>query len=57
MNNVVDLRETQGTPKLNINSKKINFNNTVLVYDKMVPRQFWRIPIVTGGYYLVEILK
>ena len=57
MNNVVDLRETQGTPKLNINSKKINFNNTVLVYDKMVPRQFWRIVIVTGGYYLVEILK
>ena len=57
MNNVVDLRETQGTPKLNINSKKINFNNTVLVYDKMVPRQFWRIPIVTRGYYLVEILK
>ena len=57
MNNVVDLRETQGTPKLNINSKKINFSNTVLVYDKMVPRQFLRIAIVTGGYYLVEILK
>ena len=48
MNNVVNLRETQRTSKLNINSKKINVNDIVLVYDKMEPRHFWRIDIVTG---------
>ena len=37
----------QGTSKLNINSKKINVNDIVLVYDEMVPRHFWRIAIVT----------
>ena len=51
MNNVVNLRS-----KLNINSQKLNFNDTVLVYDEMVPRQFSTITIVIG-YYLVEILK
>ena len=48
MNNVVNLRETQRTSKLNINSKKINVNDFVLVYDEIVPRHFWRIAIVTG---------
>ena len=37
MNNVVNLRETQRTSKLNINSKKINVSDIVLVYDEMVP--------------------
>ena len=48
MNNVVNLRETQRTSKSNINSQKINVNDTALVYDKLVPRHFWRIAIVTG---------
>ena len=47
MNNVVNLRETQRTSKLNINLK-ISVNDIVLVYDEMVPRHFWRIAIVTG---------
>ena len=45
---MVILRETQRTLKLNINSKKNNVNDIVLVYDKMVPRHFWRIAVVTG---------
>ena len=45
MNNVVNLRETQRTWKLNINSKNNNVNDIVLVYDEMV---LWRITIVTG---------
>ena len=49
MNNVVvSLRETQRTSKLNINFHKINFIDIVVVYDKMVSINFWRIPIVTG---------
>ena len=44
---VVNLRETQQTSKLNLNSPKINVNDTVLVYDEKVPRNFWRITIVT----------
>ena len=48
MNNVVNLRKTQRTSKLNINSKKVNVNDIVLVYDEMVPRHFWKIAIVTG---------
>ena len=40
MNNVVNLRKTQRTSKLNINSKKVNFNDIVLVFDEMVPRHF-----------------
>ena len=47
MNNVVNLRETQRASKLNINSQKINGNYIVLVYDEIVPRDFWRIAIVT----------
>ena len=47
MNNVVNLRETRRTSKLNINSQKINVNDIVLVYDEMVPRNFSRIAIVT----------
>ena len=47
MNNSVNLCETQRTSKLNINSQKINFNNIVLVYDEMVPRNLWKIAIVT----------
>ena len=35
---------------------KLKKNFFVLVYDEKVPRNFWRIAIVTG-YYLVEILK
>ena len=45
---VVNLRETQQTSKLNINSPKINVNDIVLVYDEKVPSYFWRIAIVTG---------
>ena len=45
---VVNLRETQQTSKLNVNSSKINVNDIVLVYDEKVPRHFWRIAIVTG---------
>ena len=49
MNNVVvSLRETQRTSKLNINFQKINFIDIVVVYDKIVSINFWRIPIVTG---------
>ena len=33
---------------MNINPKKVDVNNIVLVYDKMVTRHFWRITIVTG---------
>ena len=52
VNNAVNLRETQRTAKLNINSQNVNVNNMVPVYDKMV--QFWRIAIVIG---VLEILK
>ena len=44
---VVNLRETQQTSKLNINSLKINVNDIVLVFYEKVPRHFWRIAIVT----------
>ena len=46
---VVNLRETQQTSKLNINSLKINVNDIVLVFYEKVPRQgaFQRIAIVT----------
>ena len=33
---------------MNINPKKVDVNNIVLVYEEMVPRHFWRIAIVTG---------
>ena len=56
MNNIVNLRETQRTSKLNIISKKNNVNDIVLVYDEMVPRHFWKFAAVTR-YYLAEILK
>ena len=48
MNNVVSLRETQRTSKLNMNSHKINVNDIVLVYNEMVSRHFWRISVVRG---------
>ena len=35
---VVNLRETQQTSKLNINSLKINVNDAVLVFYEKVPR-------------------
>ena len=44
---VVNLRETQQTSKLNINSLKNSVNDIVLLYDEKVPRHFWRIVIVT----------
>ena len=44
---VVNLRETQRTSKLNINSLKINVNDIVLVFYEKVPKHFWRIVIVT----------
>ena len=47
MNNVENLRKTQQTSKLNINSQKTNVNDILLVYDEVVPRNFWRIAIVT----------
>ena len=49
MENVVNLRETQRTLKLNVNFPKINVSNIVLVYDEKVPRHLWRIAIVTGA--------
>ena len=47
MNNVVNLRETLQTSKLNINSQRSNVNDTVVVYDEVAPRHLWRIAIVT----------
>ena len=44
--NVVNLRETQRTSKVNIYSLKINVNDIVLVFYEKVPRHFWRIAIV-----------
>ena len=43
---VVNLRETQRTLKLNINSSKNNVNDIMLVYDEKVPRHFWIIAVV-----------
>ena len=43
---VVNLRETQWTSKLNINSLKINFNDIVLVFYEKLSRNFWRIVTV-----------
>ena len=40
MINVVHLRETERTSKLNINYQNINVNDIALVYDEFVPRQF-----------------
>ena len=57
MNNVVNLRETQRTSKLNINSQKINVNDIVLVYDEMVPIVTLLKNCHSNGYYLVEMLK
>ena len=49
MNNVVNLRETQRTSKsFKKYIKKSRVNDIVLVYDKIVPRHFSRIAIVTG---------
>ena len=44
---VVNLRETQQTSKLNINSLTINANDAVLVFYEQVSKYFWRIAIVT----------
>ena len=44
---VINLRETQGTSKLNINSLKININDIVLVFYEKVPRHSCMIAIVT----------
>ena len=45
---VINLRETQRTLKLDINTPKIYANDIVLVYDEKMPRHIWRIAIVTG---------
>ena len=44
---VVNLRETQRTSKLNINSLKININDITLFFYEKVLKHFWRIVIVT----------
>ena len=44
---VVNLRETQPTSKLNIDSLKIKVNDIVLVFYEKVPKHFWRVAIVT----------
>ena len=44
---IVNLRETQRTSKLNINSVKINVNDIVLVFKEKVRKHFWRIAVVT----------
>ena len=43
----MNLRETQRTSKLNIDSLKNNVNDIVLVFYEKVPRHLWRIAIVT----------
>ena len=43
----MNLRETQRTSKLNIDSPKINVNDIVLDFYEKMPRHFWRIAIVT----------
>ena len=43
----MNLRETQRTSKLNIDSLKINVNDIVLVFYEKVPKHFWRIAIIT----------
>ena len=43
----VNLRETQQTSNININSLKINVNDIVLAFYEKVPRHFWRIAVVT----------
>ena len=54
---VVNLRQTERTSKLNVNSPKINVNDIVLLYDEKVSMYFWRIAIVTEVLPIVEILK
>ena len=44
---VINLRKTQRTSNLNINSLQINVNDIVLVFYEKVPRHFWGIVIVT----------
>ena len=43
----MNLRETQRTSKLNIDSLKVNVNDIVLVFYEKMLRHFWRIAIVT----------
>ena len=43
----MNLRETQWTSKLNVDSLKINVNGIVLVFYEKVPKHFRRISIVT----------
>ena len=43
----MNLRETQRTSKLNIDSLKNNVNDIVLVFYEKVPRHLWRIAVVT----------
>ena len=52
----MNLRETQQTSKLNIDSLKINVNDIVLVFYEEVPRHFWRIFIEIRGA-IVRIAK
>ena len=43
----MNLRETNRTSKLNIDSLRINITDTVLVFYEKVPRPLWKISIVT----------
>ena len=43
----MNLRETQWTSKLDIDSLKINITDIVLVFYEKVRRHFWKISIVT----------
>ena len=43
----MNLRDTQRTSKLDVNSLKINVHDNVLVFYEKVPRHSWRIAIVT----------
>ena len=43
----MNLRDTQRTSKLNVDSLKININDIVLVFYEKVLRQFWKISIIT----------
>ena len=42
----MNLRETQRTSKVHIDSLKINIINIVLVFYEKVPRHFWKVSIV-----------
>ena len=53
----MNLRDTQPTSKLNIDSLKINVNDFLLVFRKRYPDNFWRVSIVTQVLPNTDFLK